>query len=472
MKHCKAALLAAGIGILTAPAAQADSNEALYELLKALHKNGTIDESTYQAIRRVAEQGDEASEAKTREVVQEDVKQQVAEQAEKQAAEADAGGQPRVNTDGKLEVTSAEGDFKARLGGRVQADAAAYDDDQADLGSGTRIRRARLFMSGVLWSDWAYKLQYNFTDSGADGITDAFIAYTGFEPVSLKVGHFKEPFSLETLTSSKHVTFMERALPSVFHPGRSIGGQVATHGDNWSAAAGVFGEGAGTSPRNVPAASSTNEVDEGYGVTGRATWAPMHNDRTVVHLGAAGSWRKFDQEDTFRLRQRPETNITNVRLVDTGDFNADDYALMGLETAVLYDAFHFQGEYMRMDVSGTSGNPDADFDGYYAEIGYFLTGERKNYSPGSGTFGRIKPNSIVGEGGIGAWQLATRFSSLDLTDGAIIGGEEDNVTLGLNWWPIPNLRFSANYIRVLDVDGGANAGDEPSAFTLRSQVEF
>lgn len=470
MKYYKAALLAAGIGVLPAPIAQAESNEALYELLKALHKNGTIDETTYQAIRRVAEQGDEAGEAKTREVVKQEVEQQVAKQVESQTTDAGTDG-VKVDTDGKFEVTSADGAYSARLGGRIQADAAAYDDDQADLGSGTRIRRARLFMKGVLWNDWAYKLQYDFTGSGAGGIADAFIAYTGFDPVSLKVGHFKEPFSLENMTSSKYVTFMERGLPEVFRPGRSIGMQIATHGDNWSAAAGFFGEGAGTSPRNVPATSSTNEVDEGYGVTGRATWAPLHNDRTVVHLGAAGSWRKTDQQDTFRLRQRPETNITNVRLVDTGSFSADDYALMGLETALLYDAFHFQGEYMRMDVSGANGNSDAEFDGYYAQIGYFLTGERKNYSASSGSFGRIKPNSIVGEGGIGAWQLATRFSSLDLTDGAIIGGEEDNVTLGINWWPAPNLRFSANYVRVLEVDG-PNAGDEPSGFTLRSQVEF
>lgn len=471
MKYWKAAALAVGLSLAFVPPAQADDNEALYELLKALHKNGTIDDATYQAIRRVAEKGDQEGKTQTREVVQKEVKRQVAEQVEQQTAKANAE-QPKIDTDGKLQITSADGDFSARVGGRIQADAAAYDDDQADLGSGTEIRRARLFMSGVLWRDWAYKLQYDFTDSGADGIADAYISYIGFDPVSLKVGHFKEPFSLENITSSKHVTFIERALPEVFRPGRSIGGQVATHGSNWSAAAGFFGEGAGSSPRNVPASSSTNEVDEGYGMTGRVTWVPVYSDNTLVHLGAAGSYRKMDQTDSFRLRQRPESHVTNVRLVDTGSFAADDFALMGLETAILYDSFHVQSEYMRMDVDRPGVNPDATFDGYYAEAGYFLTGERKNYDVSDGSFGRVKPNSVVGRGGIGAWQLATRLSSLDLSDTNITGGEEENWTLGVNWWPTANLRFSANYVQVLSVDGGPNAGDEPSAFTIRSQVEF
>ena len=43
---------------------------------------------------------------------------------------------------------------------------------------------------------------------------------------NIKVGHFKEPFSMEELTSSKYITFLERALPNAFAPSRNTGIQL------------------------------------------------------------------------------------------------------------------------------------------------------------------------------------------------------------------------------------------------------
>ena len=57
-------------------------------------------------------------------------------------------------------------------------------------------------------------------------------------------------------------------------------------------------------------------------------------------------------------------------------------------------------------------------------------------------------------------------------DGAINGGEMDNMTLGLNWFPVAGLRFSANYIKVLEVDGGAHDNEEADIMQLRGQWAF
>jgi Phosphate-selective porin O and P len=85
-------------------------------------------------------------------------------------------------------------------------------------------------------------------------------------------------------------------------------------------------------------------------------------------------------------------------------------------------------------------------------------------------FKNPKPKGIVGKGGIGAWELLARYSTLDLSDEDVDGGEEDNVTVGINWYPTPNFRFMANYVRVLDLDGGDFDGAEPDAFLLRAQA--
>ena len=113
---------------------------------------------------------------------------------------------------------------------------------------------------------------------------------------------------------------------------------------------------------------------------------------------------------------------------------------------------------------------DADFDGWYLQAGYILTGETRQYK--NGVMGGVKPSSIVGDGGVGAWELALRYSSLDLSDAGIDGGEADAMTYGVNWYPTPTLRFSANYVDVLDVDGGPNDNDELSVFQVRSQWAF
>ena len=63
-----------------------------------------------------------------------------------------------------------------------------------------------------------------------------------------------------------------------------------------------------------------------------------------------------------------------------------------------------------------------------------------------------------------------RYSTLDLSDESVDGGEEDNFTFGVNWYPTPNFRFMANYVKVLDLKGGDFDEADPDAFMLRAQA--
>lgn len=444
---------------MTIPA-WANNNEALLELLKALHENGTINAETYQLVKQVAEQGQAEAQAPVVAETQKEAIQQVVRE-EVAAATKD---QPKINTKGKFEVTSPDGDFSFRVGGRVQVDAATFDEDRLNHNDGTEFRRTRLFVQGRLWHDWGYKFQYDFVDSGSDGIRDAYLDYDGIDRWKVRVGNFKEPFSLQNMTSSKYITFQERGLPFLFTPGRNIGLGASTSGNNWSFAAGVFGEG-------VNGADANN--DEGYGASGRVTFAPILGEGRALHLGASGSWRATGSGDSLRFRERPEAHMTDTRLVDTGNIDTDDFSRFAGEGALIYGPLSLAGEYYHLSLNrDVSANPDLDFSGYYAEAGWFLTGESMNYSGASGSFGKIMPRGIVGKGGMGAWQLALRFSSIDLSDEDIRGGEEQNLTAGINWFATPNIRFIANYVNVLDVDGGPGDNDEPDIFQMRAQVEF
>ena len=311
---------------------------------------------------------------------------------------------------------------------------------------------------------WNFKFQYDFVGTGKkkaldDGLKDAYIAYTGFKLLKITVGHFKEPFSLEELTSSNYYTFMERALPNTLSLGRNLGVRFDTYGDLWTASAGVFGGGL------------EQPTHGGHGVTGRMTFSPIHKKDEVIHLGVAGSWRSSNDDDSIRFRAQPESYITDVRLVDTGTFDAKDFFRLGIEAAAVKGPFAIQTEYLRVDANRKiSSNADIDFDGYYIEGSWFLTGESRNYNFNGGNFKGVRPNNAISSNGPGAWQLAARFSHIDLSDNDVMGGEQDNVSVGINWYPTTNIRFIANYIKVLEVDGGTLDGNEPSVFQMRAQI--
>jgi phosphate-selective porin OprO/OprP len=266
------------------------------------------------------------------------------------------------------------------------------------------------------------------------------------------------------MMSTNDIVFIERGLPLALTTLRNIGVSASAGGDHWSAAAGVYGDGI-----DEPAGS----VDQGYGASGRATFAPVVDKTRLVHVGGSLAYRALNQNDSITLSSKPESNITDIQLADTGAIDVDDLYRYGLEGALMYGPVSLQGEYIGAHVYRVlPGLDDLDFNGYYVEASWFPTGESLNYSAREGIFKSLTPNRIVGLGGIGAWQLAVRFSSLDLNDADIRGGDEDNMTFGLNWYATPNLRFMADYIHVLSVDGGASAGDEPGIFAVRGQLVF
>ncbi len=216
-----------------------------------------------------------------------------------------------------------------------------------------------------------------------------------------------------------------------------------------------------------------SSADEGWETLARVTYGQKLTDSTQIHLVLAGGY-EAPQDNKIKFRSRPAAHLANHRLVDTGTItNVDDYTLFGAEAAVVIGPFSLQSEYMRADLTRDGGNKDADFDGYYATASYFLTGESRNYIAKKGVFGRVKPNRNFDlKGGWGAWEIATRFSNLDLNDGGIDGGEIDTFSAGINWYVNPYVRLVTNYVNVLDVDGGSHDGQEPDLVQFRAQLDF
>lgn len=366
-----------------------------------------------------------------------------------------------------LRLDAAAGQFRLKIGGRIQNDWAIYGTDKkihhdfGSIGDGTEFRRAQLFIEGELYSNIEYKAQYEFAGQDAD-FKDVYIELKKIPMLgALRIGHFKEPFSLQEQTSSKYLTFMERGLPNAFSPSRNTGfmlhNAVLDKRATW--AIGAF--------RDVDDSGSNFGKDSNYNVTTRFTALPWYQEKgkQLLHLGFSYSHKFRDGRDT-RFHARPEAHL-GPRFVNTKSFAVDGVDLLNPEVALVYGPASMQFEWTTALADSESGS-DPNFHGWYISGSYFLTGENLVYKASSGAFGRVTPNNnFDAQGGWGAWELAARYSMLDLDHTNIRGGELDNFTLGLNWYINPNVRLMFNYVRA-DLDDSGEA----DIFESRVQVDF
>lgn len=390
-----------------------------------------------------------------------------------------------------------------KIGGRIFVDTAMFNQNAAsvaqvgDAENGTEFRAAWIYVKGKVFNIADYKIQFDIAgstlvDSGG-GTNNKRIGQVLFKDVymglselpllgHLRVGHFKEPFGMEQLISGRFTTFMERSLgdTGVFVPGRNLGVMAFDCVDNermtW--AVGCF---VNKSPPNPPRYQS----DEGQGAfTMRLTYLPWYDEashgRGLLHVGAAYSYRA-NGNDTLRLAARPESHLAPF-VLDTGTLaNVPDYQIYSGELALVYGSFSAQAEYFGVALNRDGGLGKQNFNGCYVNLSYFLTGENRVYVRQAGTFNRcitpfenffrVRDANGCTRTGIGAWELAYRYSYGDVIDGPVNGGRTGDHTFGLNWYLNPYMRMMFNYIHSTTNDATASDG-KINIVQMRAQFDF
>jgi phosphate-selective porin OprO/OprP len=373
------------------------------------------------------------------------------------------------------------GDARFKMRGRFQYDVYSSDWDvgTADDATRTYVRRAFLGVQGRFTERWRYKVDFVLTPSAGEvGVDDAFLEYVA-DDWSFVIGEHNVTSPLEDRTSSLDIQFAERSsIINTFGYGRAAGLGFIWAGSNYSFAAAVQGD-------SLNNAESFSE-DEPMSVSGRFTFAPIFETTpegtTLVHLGVHARYRHQGDEaddaaDTiFRYRTRP-LNGRNSRHIDAGSgLLGETDTTWGAEAAVQYGPFGVQAEYMSLegDEAGPLGGASFEYDGYYVDAFWSLTGESRNYRGAQGAFGSIVPrNPITQEGGWGHWMLMARYDYIDLSDpaGGSARGEQSAWGVGLDWVPIDHVRFKLNYA-VSDMDRTTGTDDEAQIVTLRTQFDF
>lgn len=384
------------------------------------------------------------------------------------------------------------------MSGQVQIDQVYFSQDptsMADLGDlqdGAQFRRLRLGARGTSFKSLEYSLGVDFALASQPSYLDNYLEFKDLPWLQrVRVGHYFEPFSLERVTQNRNNTFMERSLVDTFAPARNVG--IMTYGnllnERATYAIGTFR----TNSDNV----GNDTFDSGQALTMRGTCLPFWNERSdgryYLHLGAAYSYRNAYQ-DQVRFRNTPEIRKAQPLgaptanpgtppfapiFVDTGNIAANHFQLFDPEFALILGPLSLQSEYAFATVDQIGG-PALFFNGYMAQLSYFLTGEHRPYDRLQGIHKRMEPfedffrvrTKRQGiQTGLGAWEIAARFSNITLNDKNINGNNMTDFTVGLNWYLNPYTRWKFNYVRAFleQTDQGNSHTD---AFGMRFDFEF
>jgi phosphate-selective porin OprO/OprP len=431
--------------------------------------------------------------------------------AEIKDVRATGNAEPQVSlNNARLQVSADNGNFKLALRSVVQFDAADYSVSPLradnDLNSGTNFRRARLGVDGSAFKDWNFAIWGEFGGTGGEsaGLNQAYIEYAGLKPfgpgvtVRLRAGAWATPAGIDDATSNTEELFLERGAVEEMMRGLDAGdgrtgfGLLAA-GNRWYVS-GVF-------TGKVVGVPSTQVYGQQEGYLTRAAFNPLHGKDYDVHVGgsiqgvikpadlAAGS----TVNETVALGERPELRVDGTRLVNTGNITASALTAYGAELGGSFRNFFATGEWYRINVDrtavGAKASPfDPSFSGWFVQGAWTLTGERHEWSSANGGFNGIRPSRPFDpkKNAWGAWELAARYSVLDLNDhagsagnvapiGGVRGGEQKITTVGLNWYPNRVLRFLLDY-QWDDIDrlnaSGAQVGEKVQAVSFRSQFAF
>jgi phosphate-selective porin OprO and OprP len=421
-----------------------------------------------------------------------------------------------VVTDGRLSVSSADGRFSAELRLTAQYDQGYYMQAARarslslgpDLSSGGNFRRLQFGIQGRVFGDWSYTVKMDYGSGGGTGVENpgkiqqAYIEYDGLKPFLFRIGNHSAATGLDEAISGADLLLPERAAASDLARGMGSSGrndiELLYEGNRLSASL-AYTDGK---------IQSGGFYDEQQALVTRLAYSPVATEdwRWVVSLAGTDVFRPGDQGPAsnsprpFSLSVSPELVIDDNAggLVSVSESNVTDAWNWNLESAVRRDNVMVQAGYYKygLDRRGVTALRGEGFDGWYAEASWVLTGEPRGWSISNAGFTNPRPgaNFDPGSDAWGAWELAGRFSELNLNDhagtvgdplvpGGVRGGEQRIAAIGLNWYPNAVLKFMLQAQNVQISRIGTNTAVTPNAanadlgqnfdtIALRSQIAF
>lgn len=327
----------------------------------------------------------------------------------------------------------------------VQYEWAQVDSDRVADRSDEGFRRARL---GLRLKDrdnrWQFVADHDLADRTPP---DAYLELTPAAGHALRFGQFKQPFSLEDANSDKHTALLEPSMVGVFAISRRIGAEYARFGQAGTVNVAVFGQ-------------RLDGTRESLGATMRGTRVLFNDGGNVAHLGLSVASERPD-EDTTSFSANPGTVFTTLRAASTGTIaGVDRIDRAALEGLWIHQAWTVQAELAQVAVRRDGA--DVSGDASSVLLTWSPSGDVRAYKRGVA--------SAPSFDGSAAWELALRWSAIDLDDGAVRGGRADSLGIAATCYLHKNVRLIANVLQLDTRRRGVE--DRPLVAGVRLQLTY
>jgi len=440
------------------------------------------------------------------------------------ALEASADADLRASYKDDFILETADSAFQLKIRGNLHLDLRLFQGEARGAPHSIDIRRARFDLQGRLHRLFTFRVQPEF--AGKPYIRNAWLDIGPLSWLHLRLGQMKLPFSSSWLTRDNNVNFVERGTSTPILPffdrGAILWGELLDGAVFYNL--GLF-TGVG-----VDADVSAGDVDDFKELAGRLFVQPLRHLELEplqgLYLVAEGTWgpmsvptRRYEtgglrsaNRDTAIWSWRTEQTVgTDGRVRDRVSAEVDSRYRLGGELHYLYGPFACSAEYLEahypeivlyhdlfVGSSRKVHQPLLETGGVVRALSIwasvYLTGEHKRLT--NGGWRTAEPETCVGAGGPGAWELLGRYSktwtarplfrgvevpgysasSPMLPEGhasslpgagnsvtaAVLDGahEVHEFTLGLNWTLNPMVRFQLDDVLLWapendrDGDGG------------------
>jgi phosphate-selective porin OprO/OprP len=409
---------------------------------------------------------------------------------------------------GRPTIATTDGRLSLAIGGFVQFDMGGYfqnpnsDTQFPQLNNGVNLRRGRLYFVGK-FDDFRVNITPDFGGSpdGAPTLFEANVNYTVIKPMTATVGYFHPFVSLDDATFPGNTLFLER--PSIVNIERSVAAGIerASLGAN-AATEDYFASAYVTGPL-FGAQSPILLNGEQVGFVGRLAARPYHDEDWNFHAEFSGQMAFHPNVNvngtpgvsrtTITLEDFPEQRIDFNPLVSTGPLSARSANAYGGGLGASWRNFLLKGEYYQISLNQSKlpglPSPTLGFNGGYVDVGWVITGESIPYDIARAAWARPKPDHpfSLEDGGIGAWEIAARYSTVDLDSnvvpgvpqsvtGGVYGGQQQIGALALSWYPNDWLRFMLQFQYVdankLNSAGTVQIGQRFETIAARAQAAW
>jgi len=317
------------------------------------------------------------------------------------------------------------------------------------------VRGLRIGAAGTLNFNrpWTYLVSGSINSAMQDYDRDTDDAFTLLDAVigiplwgeygRIQIGKMKAPISMERTMGMVFEQVMERPMHlDALLPSRNIGFSISDLllGQRLRWRIGIYND---WLEKGKPDIGNTNTFIAGR-MTGVIYEDPSRSQ--LLHLGIAYRYENV-KEGSVRYDVGPEFYFCDPWL-DTGDIPADHTNTLNLELSYLDGPLWIASEYTQTIIE-TPASGTFHFSGYHMAVNYFLTGEHRGYNKRRGTVRRITPILDFDKGGWGAAEASLRYSSMNLNDKTIHGGEMDIWSLGLVWHPRRDHQFHLQWSHAL-----------------------